>query len=159
MPHRSSFYLGLIAFALFSCIGCVQNSSKDSKTNDVKQSAATNPAAQSDLQSNIGSADDKCDFSEFKPLRGSFNPSPGDLVEKPIYPDAAKRSAIQGTINMRVLVGLDGKVLKACALEGPAILREASEKAAMKSTFAPLLLNGKPRYFERTVVFRFVLQH
>jgi outer membrane biosynthesis protein TonB len=125
----------------------------------VKKSAATNPAPQSDVQSNIGPAGDKCDFSEFNPLRGSFDPRPGDLVEKPAYPDSAKRSGIEGTINVRVLVGLDGKVLKACALEGPAILMEASEKAAMKSTFAPLLLNDKPRYFERTVVFRFVLQH
>lgn len=159
MSHRLSVYLGIVAFALFSCIGCTQNSSKEAITVDVTKGVAISPAPQSNVQSKIGPAADKCDFSEFMPLRGSFDPSRGDLVEKPIYPESAKRSGIQGTINVRVLVGMDGKVLKACALEGPAILMEASEKAAMKSSFAPLLLNGKPRYFERTVVYRFVLQH
>ena len=58
---------------------------------------------------------------------------------------------------MRVLIGLDGKVIKACALDGPALLKEASENAALKSRVKPYLLNGKPQYVERTITFRFVL--
>jgi TonB family protein len=99
-----------------------------------------------------------CDFSRFKPLRGSFDPHPGDQIVKPLYPEAARSSGIAGAVTVKVLVGLDGKVLKACAQKGPPPLLKASVEAALNCRFMPLLLNNKPRYVERTITFNYVLQ-
>jgi hypothetical protein len=98
-----------------------------------------------------------CDFSHFKPLRVTLDPKPNDHVIKPTYPKEAMQLGIQGTVIVRVLIGLDGKVLKACPQKGPALLLKSAKVASLNSTFAPVLINEQPRYVERTLVFRFVL--
>lgn len=99
-----------------------------------------------------------CDFARFKPLRGSFDPRPGDEVVKPSYSEDARNSGIEGIVTVKVLVGLDGKVLKACAQKGPSLLLKTSAEAALKSRFHPVLLNDRPQYVERTITFVFKLQ-
>jgi hypothetical protein len=98
-----------------------------------------------------------CDFSQFYPLRGSFEQDQSDQIAKPLYPEAAQISRIQGVVAVKVLVGLDGKVLRSCAIQGPALLRIASEEAALKCKFMPILLNEKPQYIERMITYNFVL--
>lgn len=101
----------------------------------------------------------RCDFTSYKPLQvGSSEGKSIRRAVEPEYPNEAKKRRIQGLVNVRVLSNAEGVVEKACAISGPRILRKASEAAALKTLFEPVLLNGeKVRYVECQISFDFVL--
>lgn len=83
------------------------------------------------------------------------SPEPGQFVafdelpvllshEAPVYPDLAKEAGISGTVQVNVLVGKDGKVKRAIAVEGPDLFREPAIEAALKCRFKPALQGNKP---------------
>ena len=49
----------------------------------------------------------------------------------PVYPPLARMARIQGTVNLDVEIGLDGKVLCVKASSGHALLRRAAEKSVL----------------------------
>jgi TonB family protein len=65
-------------------------------------------------------------------------------IEKPDYPELALEAGFDATVKVKVLIGKDGKVKKAIAVEGPDLFREACEAAAMASLFKPGLRGGRP---------------
>ena len=62
----------------------------------------------------------------------------------PEYPVVARIEKKLGSILVRVLIDESGKVLKACAVDGPVIFHDASEDAALRARFTPTVKNGKP---------------
>ncbi len=64
--------------------------------------------------------------------------------EEPVYPDEATRDRIEGDVVVKVLVGVDGKPIKAEVLRGPEPLRKAALKAAKQARFEPGTMDGKP---------------
>lgn len=75
---------------------------------------------------------------------------------KPEYPAAA--AAIQAIGEVRVAVTIDeqGNVISAEAISGHTLLREAAEKAALQSKFAPTTLSGQPVKVTGTIIYKFV---
>jgi len=71
-----------------------------------------------------------------------------DLVElqrKIIYPEMAKRAGIEGKVTVRVLVGKDGKPIKAVVQQSDSeLLNKAAVKAVMESVFTPAIQNQQP---------------
>jgi TonB family protein len=63
----------------------------------------------------------------------------------PIYPQAAKDEGIEGKVTLNLLIGPDGKVVKALIISGPTVLGESvldavkqwEYKPASSFTFAP----------------------
>lgn len=51
-----------------------------------------------------------------------------------------------GPVKVNVLVGLNGAVLRAVAVEGPVALRAGARAAVRQWVYSPTLLNGKPVY-------------
>jgi hypothetical protein len=78
---------------------------------------------------------EKCDFSKWSPVRISEF-VPRSVIHRviPEYPKEALNGKMQGIILVKILVGKDGNVKKACAMETN-LLGEASEKAALKWKF------------------------
>jgi periplasmic protein TonB len=83
------------------------------------------------------------------------SPRPGDFVafdelpvllsaEQPAYPDLAREAGITGTVRVNVLVGKDGRVKKAIAMDGPELFRPAAVEAAQKARFKPALQGRNP---------------
>jgi outer membrane biosynthesis protein TonB len=101
-----------------------------------------------------------CDFSKYRPLRvSSEEPWRKAAINRidPKYPAGAKLMRLQGRVKVRLLIRGDGEVVQACA-DGPALLRDAAEEAALQWVFRPTKLNGmKVPYTEDVVVFDFVL--
>jgi protein TonB len=64
--------------------------------------------------------------------------------DAPVYPDIVRDAGIDGTVNVRVLVGSDGKVKHARVVEGPQVLREAALASARTAIFKPALAKGHP---------------
>jgi protein TonB len=67
--------------------------------------------------------------------------------EPPVYPDMAERAGIVGTVWVKVLVDLEGRVCKAIIAKASgtnAGFEEAAIEAAMKNRYRPAIQNGRP---------------
>lgn len=103
-------------------------------------------------------ADDKCDFSSFKPFTVShFVKTSLKTQFKPTYPSEAVRGGLHGKIGVKILVDRDGNVVKACAFNGDDILRQAAEDAALKWKFKRKVVAGRESFVEAGISFNFVL--
>jgi protein TonB len=76
--------------------------------------------------------------------------------DAPAYPAEAKTQRIQGTVEVRVTIGPDGRVLDAKALSGPEELHACAVDYARAWEFEPAAVNGKPvtARFKLTMPFR-----
>lgn len=75
---------------------------------------------------------------------------------KPAYPQAAKNDRAQGTVRVEVLISKAGEVLSACGKDKVhSSLVEASEIAALNSTFSPTFVGGTPVYVFGVIVYNF----
>jgi protein TonB len=82
-------------------------------------------------------------------------PSPEDYVwfsdaptmiscDPPVYPAIVRDSGIEGTVSVRVLVGLNGRVKDAYVVDGSPALREAALKSARTAFFKPAMQGTHP---------------
>lgn len=62
----------------------------------------------------------------------------------PVIPAAARKVNFAGTVDVKVLVDEQGRVISANAVSGNILLREASEAAARAARFTPATLSGTP---------------
>ena len=78
---------------------------------------------------------------------------------KPEYPEIAVQAGVEGAVDVFVLVGTDGRVLKAELSEKVQVLmlNEAALAAARQWVFTPGLANGKPVACWTAIPFRFRL--
>lgn len=88
------------------------------------------------------------DTSDKMPKPGEFVPFdelPVLLsVQPPVYPEMVREAGIDGTVTVQVLVGKDGKVKQAQAVDGPAPLRPAGVASAKTAIFKPALQGTSP---------------
>jgi hypothetical protein len=71
---------------------------------------------------------------------------PGTLVRrvKPDYPESARSSAITGIVELRILVGVSGRVIVARPEEGPLELQAAATEAVKHWIYKPFEFDGSP---------------
>ena len=83
------------------------------------------------------------------------SPGPGEFVpfdelpvllsvQPPVYPEMVREAGIDGTVHVQVLVGKDGKVKQAQAVDGPEVLRAAGLASARSALFKPALQGTSP---------------
>jgi protein TonB len=67
--------------------------------------------------------------------------------EKPEYPSASKRLEEEGTVQLKFLVGADGKVLESAVEKSSGFRRldEAARAGLSKCQFKPATVDGKPQ--------------
>lgn len=81
---------------------------------------------------------DECDFTVYQPVREShFVQRTVKRKVNPIYPSEAVYHAVQGLVNVKILVNREGNVEKACAIDGDPTLKKAAEIAALQWKFKP----------------------
>jgi TonB family protein len=73
---------------------------------------------------------------------GSLNARASKKV-LPTYPQTAKSAGAEGVVRVYVTVGENGTVIDVSRSEGPALLREAAEQAALQWRFQPTAVSGK----------------
>jgi outer membrane biosynthesis protein TonB len=80
-----------------------------------------------------------------------------NLIElvKPVFPLAAKAVRAFGEVKVEIVVDEAGKVASAKAILGHPLLRTASEQAALKSTFSPIMTEGKPVKTSGIIIYTF----
>lgn len=77
--------------------------------------------------------------------------------EKPAYPALPKQMRISGIVQVQVLISVDGKVLQATAINGPALLQRAAVEAARQWRFSPTTLSKVPVMVQGIISFNFTL--
>jgi len=77
-------------------------------------------------------------------------------LSKPLYPADAKAKLDKGKVNIEILIGEDGTVLRAGAVDGALTLQLAARAAACDARFNPTLLNGRPVQVEGTLAYNFM---
>ena len=79
-------------------------------------------------------------------------------MKKATFPIEAKEQRQTGTVAVKVLVDETGRVIQACAISGPRLLKAASEQAAYAARFSPTLLDGKPVKVRGIITYNYVLR-
>jgi protein TonB len=66
--------------------------------------------------------------------------------ETPDYPSASRRLEEEGTVSLRFLVGVDGKVIQSEVVKSSGFKRldEAARAGLSRCAFKPATVNGKP---------------
>jgi TonB family protein len=75
----------------------------------------------------------------------------------PLYPEIAKRSRVQGMVQVLITIGEDGTVLEASVLNGHPVLRQAALDSARRWRFSPTLLSRVPVKVQGVLTFNFRL--
>lgn len=87
------------------------------------------------------------------PPPGTSATQPAVLLSRatPVYPEAARRARVTGTVDVILSIDKQGTVVRATAVEGSPLLRPSAEDAARKWRYRPELVNGAPVETERRV--------
>jgi protein TonB len=65
-----------------------------------------------------------------------------------MYPSLAKSKRIDGTVNIRATIGVDGHIDSMQPIDGPMLLRQAAFDAVHQWIYRPFDLMGQPRPVE-----------
>ena len=76
----------------------------------------------------------------------------------PVYPANARIARVQGTVQLSLTIGPDGRVQDMHVLSGPALLTQAAIQAVAQWVYQPFLLNGQPTSVQTTADVNFVLE-
>lgn len=76
-------------------------------------------------------------------------------LPKPPYPPEAKEMRATGLVKVVVTIDEAGKVVHACAVEGPSVFWQVTESAAAHARFSPTLLSGQPVKVTAVITYRF----
>ena len=77
----------------------------------------------------------------------------------PIYPEMAKRTGIEGTVFLKVLVNAKGLVDSVEVIKGPAVFHQSSLDAAKSTEFTPAKHNDRAVSCWVIMPFRFLLEN
>jgi protein TonB len=95
------------------------------------------------------------DPADFVPVEKQ--PVPVKQVQ-PEYPEIARRSSMEGTVWVKILVDKEGKAKKALVMKSDAeIFNDVAIKAALQWVFTPAMMNNGPVAVWAAVPFRFKL--
>jgi outer membrane biosynthesis protein TonB len=69
-----------------------------------------------------------------------------NLISEPKlrYPHDAEKAGVEGTVKVHTVIGTDGRVKKATAVEGPEELKDAARKHVSRRRYQPTVVDGKP---------------
>lgn len=76
-------------------------------------------------------------------------------LPKPTYPPVAIATNTQGKVDVQIMINESGDVVSAKAVDGPALLRQVAEQAALKAKFKPTYLSNTPIKVTGVIVYNF----
>ena len=79
-------------------------------------------------------------------------------LPKPAYPAIARAAHASGTVEVQVIIGLDGSIVVAAAISGHPLLQAAAVNAARQARFTPTKYKGEPVKVTGIIQYNFVAQ-
>jgi protein TonB len=93
-----------------------------------------------------------------KPVSAGVLNGRATSLPAPTYPEMARRAGAAGVVQVEVVIDINGKVISAKAVSGPALLRQSAEMAAKLARFSPTLLSGQPMRVSGVINYNFTNQ-
>lgn len=78
------------------------------------------------------------------------------VLPKPVYTSVARSAGAKGSVTVEVEIDEKGRVTKAKAISGPALLQASAVNAARQARFSPTLLSGQPIKITGLIVYNFM---
>lgn len=91
-------------------------------------------------------------------LPAGFERGRAITLAKPNYSLLARKAHVSGSVEVQVILDVDGKVIAAVAVSGHPLLHAASVKAARESEFTPTKWEGRPVKVVGVIQYNFVAQ-
>jgi protein TonB len=76
---------------------------------------------------------------------------------RPVYPQAAKQSNVQGSVTVALDIDAKGKVTNAKPLSGPLLLQQAAVESVRQWKYSPATMDGQPTAAQKVVTIDFRL--
>ncbi|HEX8556954.1 MAG TPA: energy transducer TonB [Pyrinomonadaceae bacterium] len=115
--------------------------------------AAGGPAVKSDAEAPAA----PLRSGPLRPVSGGILNGKALSLPAPSYPAAAKAARVFGMVEVEVVIDINGKVISAKAVRGPALLLQAAEMAARLARFTPTTLSGQPMKVAGVITYNFSL--
>jgi len=93
---------------------------------------------------------------QVRTIRGGIMCGKVTSLPKPPYPEEAKKAKVSGAVQVKVIVGIDGRVETAEAVSGHELLHKAAEQAALAAKFSPTKIAGEAVRVSGVIVYNFV---
>ena len=106
----------------------------------------------------LGSCLENCVDDGDEKLPEGFERGRNVDMPKPRYSPLARAARVSGSVEVQVIIDVDGKVIAAVAVSGHPLLRPASVQAARDSVFSPTKWEGQPVKVVGVIKYNFVAQ-
>ena len=109
---------------------------------------------------NVAQEKEKQKEEESTPVRATGDIKPPKLIKmvKPIYPEIARQSKVEGVVILEATTDIYGRVQETKILRSIPELDQAAIDAVMQWVYEPFLIDGKPRGVIFTVKIVFMLK-
>ena len=139
---RKLFLLASLLICLMSVNAFAQDTSK--KTENEKPKNSIDQAVEEARQSGEKIIESCLVDCEEASAREGFEPPKVDTIPVPPSPPIARAAHATGTVEVKVIIDLEGKVIAAAAISGHPLLQGAAVSAARYARFTPAKYNGEP---------------
>lgn len=78
------------------------------------------------------------------------------FAQKPNYPKEAKSARIGGTVEVQILIGVEGNVIDIIGIKGHQLLQKAAKDAALRAKFTPTICDGKVAQVKALMYYNFI---
>ena len=140
---RKLFLLASLLICLTSVNVFTQDTSSGQKTNEKRKNSIDQAVAEARERGEtiIESCLVDCEDAA---IQEGFEP--GKIINRPqpAYPPIAAAAHATGTVEVKVIVDVDGKVISAASISGHPLLQGASVNAARYTRFTPAKYKGEP---------------
>jgi TonB family protein len=134
--------------SLLICLTCVnafaQDTSGNAKTENEKRKNSIDQAVEEARERGETIIESCLVDCEDAAVREGFEPGKILSRPQPPSPPIARAAHATGTVEVKVIVDVDGKVIAAAAIKGHPLLQGAAVSAARYTTFTPAKYNGEP---------------
>lgn len=141
---RKLFLLSSLLICLMSVNAFAQDTSPSKKTESEKPKDSIDRAVEEARERGETIIDSCLVDCEDVAIKEGFEPGKIVALPQPAYPPIARAANASGTVEVKVVIDVDGKVISAAAIKGHPLLQGAAVGAARYARFEPAKYKGEP---------------
>ncbi len=86
---------------------------------------------------------------------------PAMLIHRvePIYPPLAKQTHREGRVELRAIIGTDGRIRSLQIVAGDPLFEQSAVEAVQQWRYKPTILNGQPVEIDTSIMVIYSMQH
>jgi len=78
---------------------------------------------------------------------------------EPIYPPLAKQTHREGRVELRAIIGTDGRIRSLQIVAGDPFFEQSAVEAVQQWRYKPTILNGQPVEIDTSIMVIYSMQH